>query len=69
MPGSYGSLVKAAERLTLPDEIAAPAQIKTPAKIWLAASHAVPSMESLGLARQTTPFSGGETEGLARLQR
>jgi hypothetical protein len=69
MPGSYGSLVKAAERLSLPAEIAAPSHIKTPAKLWLAASHAVPSMESLGLARQCTPFAGGESEGLARLNR
>ena len=69
MPGSYGSLVKAAERLSIPAEIVAPAHIKTPAKLWMAASHAVPSMESLNLVRQTTPFAGGETEGLSRLQR
>jgi cryptochrome len=69
MPGSYGSLVKAAERLVVSPEIAAPAVIKTPTKSWLADVHAVPSMESIGLARQSTPFPGGETEGLSRLQR
>jgi hypothetical protein len=69
MPGSYGSLVKAVERLPLPAEIACPSAIKTPAKLWMAGLHSVPSLESLGLSRQETPFPGGESEGLARLQR
>jgi hypothetical protein len=69
MPGSYGTLVKAAERLPVAAEIAAPAAVKTPVKLWVADMHAVPTMQSLGLTRQTTPFPGGETEGLARLQR
>ena len=69
MPGSYGSLVKGAERLAVAPEISAPAVIKTPVDLWLHEAHSVPSMQSLGLTRQTTPFPGGETEGLARLQR
>jgi hypothetical protein len=69
MPGSYGSLVKVAERLTVAPEVATPAVINTPAALWQAESHAVPTMQSLGLVRQDTPFPGGETEGLARLRR
>jgi len=69
MPKSYGSFVTAVERLAVAPEIASPSSIKTPAKLWLADVHAVPSMQSLGLSRQNTPFPGGETEGLARLQR
>lgn len=69
MPKSYGSFVAAAERLAVAPDVPAPASIKTPAKLWLADKHAVPSMQSLGLSRQNTPFPGGETEGLARLQK